>query len=250
MQKFEFFKSLGFTDYESKTINSLINLKSATPKQIHEQSGVPQNKLYSILKKFEKLGIISQLPTEPKKYKLINLRTFINNKIKQKENTLKQLKKDSKNLQDLKELDEKFLFSLIKGQQAIMNKLAENNIKVKKEILSVQRNWKVWGEGLRQMQTAVNNGVDVKIIGVINDETKKRAGEWKKLGCKIKAYNRKFGEFPLRFAIFDNKEARITIGKPEIPDPKDYLTIWTTSKPLIAILRKQFLEMWKKSDSF
>jgi hypothetical protein len=131
-----------------------------------------------------------------------------------------------------------------------MNKLAENNPKVKKEILSVQRNWKVWGEGLRAMQETIKKGVKVKIIGEINQETKKRAQEWKQVGCKIKAYNKKFGEYPLRFSIFDNKEARITIGKPEIQNPEDYITIWTTSQPFIAILRKQFIEMWTESEKF
>ena len=49
--------------------------------------------------------------------------------------------------------------------------------------------------------------------------------------------------------IFDGKEARITIGKPEIPDLENYITIWTKSKPLVNILRKQFSEMWKESET-
>jgi len=60
-----------------------------------------------------------------------------------------------------------------------------------------------------------------------------------------RAYNNSFGEYPLRFTIYDNSEARITLGKPEISDPKDYITIWTKSKPLINILRSQFMNMWK-----
>jgi len=250
MEKLEFFKSLGFTEYESKTLISLFKLKTATPKQINTDSGVPQNKLYQIFKKFEKLGIVASLPLEPKKYQLINLKTFIANKIKQKEDHLNKLKKDSKNLNNLQQKEQEFLFFLIKGQRAIMNKIAEHNLKVKKEILGVQRNWKIWGMGLREMQKTIKKGIKVKMIGVINKETEKRANEWKKIGGEIKAHNNKFGESPLRFTIFDNKEARITFGKPEVSDSKDYITIWTTSKPLIAILRKQFFDMWKQCKSF
>ncbi len=97
------------------------------------------------------------------------------------------------------------------------------------------------------MKKAIKKGVEVKMIGIINDETKEKVLEWKKIGCKIKAYNEKFGQYPLRFTIFDNKEARITIGKPEISDPKDYITIWTKSKPLINTLRAQFMNMWNNS---
>ena len=88
------------------------------------------------------------------------------------------------------------------------------------------------------------------MIGVINDETKKRALEWKKTGCKIKAYNKMFGENPLRFTIFDNKEARLNIGKPEITNPDNYLTIWTKSPALINTLRRQFESMWKECENF
>lgn len=250
MDKTTFFQQLGFSEYESKALASFIKLKSGTPKQINEDSNVPQNKLYQIIKKFENLGILSIIPGETKRYKLINIQTFIRNKIKEKENQIKQLKQSSKNLESINEKEQEFVFQLIKGQRTIMNKLAEHNIKVKKEILGVQRNWKVWGEGLRAMQKTIRKGVKVKIIGTINPETQKRAKEWKSIGCEVHAYNTKFGEHPLRFTIFDNKEARITIGKPEIANPEEYITIWTTSKPLIATLKKQFTDMWKNSKKF
>lgn len=248
MNKPEFFKSLDFTDYESKTLSSLLQLGTATPKQIYLDSQVPQNKLYSILKKFINLGLVAQIPSEPKKYKIVNLQTHIENKIKQKQLTLKLLKEDSKKIKE--PADKDFVFSLIKSQQAIMDQLAEHNPKVKKEIFGVQGNWKLWAKGLRQVQDCVKRGIDVRLIGIINNETKKRAIEYKKIKCKVKAFNKNFSEYPLRFTIFDNKTARITFGKPEIKNPKDYITIWTTSKPLIAILRREFLNMWKQCKNF
>lgn len=250
MDKHEFFRFLGFTQYETNILISLIKLKVATPKEISLNSGVPQNKLYQILSKFEKEGILSQLPSDTKKYKLINLKSFIDIKLNEKEKNLKELKDNSKKIDDINENEEEFIFSLIKGQKGIMNKLGEKNLEVKKEILGVQRNWKIWGTGLNNMKKAIKKGVEVKMIGVINEETKERALEWKKIGCKIKIYNPKFGQFPLRFTIFDNKEARITIGKPEIQNPEDYITIWTKSKPIINILRLQFMNMWEECEKF
>jgi sugar-specific transcriptional regulator TrmB len=249
MDRIEFFKDLGFQEYEAKTLSSLIKLKSANPKEICLDSGVPQNKLYSILKKFEKLGILSMIPSEPKKYQLINIKSFVKEKIKEREEKLKILKKDSGNLEEIKEEDRQSIFSLIKGQKAIMDKLAETNREVKKEILGVQRNWKIWGEGLRAMQDAVKKGVDVRLIGTVDENNINKVKEWEKIGCKIKAYNKKFGDYPLRFSIFDGKYARITIGKPEIQNPEEYITIWTDSKALVRMLKNQFNEMWKNSES-
>ena len=92
------------------------------------------------------------------------------------------MQKGANNFKDIEEHDEKNMFSIIKGQRAIMNKLADNNSRVKKEILGVQRNWKVWGEGLRTIKNIVSGGVKVRFIGIINEETKKRALEWKETG--------------------------------------------------------------------
>jgi len=250
MNRQEFFSKLGFSEYESKVLSSFSNLQKATAKEISDDSGVPQNKLYQIIKKFELLGLLSLIPGKSKKYELINLETFIQRKISEKESCLKSLKENSKKIKTMKNSEDEFSFSLLKGQKAVMDKIAENNLKVKKEILGVQRNWQVWGEGLRAMQTAIKHGVKVKQIGIINSETEKRAKEWKSVGCEIKKFNSKFGDFPLRFSIFDNKEARITLGKPEISKPEDYITLWTTSKPLIALLKKQFEIMWKESEKY
>ncbi|MFH1802541.1 MAG: helix-turn-helix domain-containing protein [archaeon] len=249
MDKESFFRSLGLMVYEAKVLCSLSRLKRVDVKGLGEDSGVPKNKIYSIIGNFEKQGLVEMLPGETKRYRLLNLKTFVSERVKEKEKELEEVKRNAKDVEKLKESGSEFVFSLIKGQRAIMDKLAEHNPTVKKEIFGVQRNWKVWGEGLREMKKATRKGVDVRIIGVVTDETKKRAVEWKKAGVKIKAYNENYGPYPLRFTVFDNKEARITIGKPEIQDPKDYITVWTKSKPLIAILRKQFMEMWKNSAS-
>ena len=250
MDRIDFLKSLDFTEYESKAISSLLSLGIATPKQISLNSGVPQNKLYPLIKKLEKESLLSLVPAETKKYKLLNFKTNISKRISDKESRLKEIKSLSKEIEQIEEPNNEALISIVKSQEAIMEKLSEQNNKVKHEILGVQRNWKVWAGGLREMEKSIKSGVKVKLIGVINDETLPRAKEWKSLGCKIRKFNNKFGQFPLRFTIFDNKEARLTIGKPEIQDPKDYITIWTKSKPLIVMLRKQFMEMWDSSEKF
>jgi sugar-specific transcriptional regulator TrmB len=246
MGREDFFIGLGMTDYESKAISSLSRIGSASAKEISLDSGVPQNKLYSILNNFEKKGLLSRIPSDTKKYRLINLKGFVDRTIRRRQKELDLLKGESDKIEDLAD-EEPAVFSLIKGQRAIMNKLAETNLKVEKEILGVQRNWKIWGEGLRAMKEAVKRGVVVKQIGVINEETWKRAKEWKEVGVKIRGYNEKFGEYPLRFSVIDNKYARITVGKPEIQDPKEYITIWTDSKALVRMLRNQFMKMWKES---
>jgi sugar-specific transcriptional regulator TrmB len=250
MNNFELFKDLGFTDYETKVLCSFVKLKKASPKELSLDSGVPRNKIYSILGNFEKENLIEILQVEPKKYRLIDLEGFVKEKIKEKENKVRELRKVSANLEKSSFIEDKFVFSLIRGQKAIMNKLVEINKTASKEILGVQRNWKYWGGGIRAMEESVKRGVKVKFIGVVDNKTIDKVKEWKKIGVKIRAYNRKFGEYPLRFSVFDGKYARITIGKPEVSHGKDYITILTDSKPLVRMLRNQFMQMWKECEKF
>lgn len=249
MDRVKFFRELRFTEYEAKVLSSFVKLGAASPKEISVDCEVPQNKLYSILNKFELDGIVCQVPSSSKKYKLINLKTCIDERINEREAVLKDLKKGIKEIGKMKEPEEEFSFSLIRGQRAIMNQLAEQNAKSSKEVFGVQRNWRYWAEGIRQMEKTIKKGADVRMIGVVNEETWKRAKEWKKVGCKLRKYNGKFGEFPLRFSVFDGNVARITIGRPEIKERKDYITIWTDSKPLVRMLRNQFLQMWKECEN-
>src|SRR3989344_8681735 len=161
MDKITFFKELGFSEYEAKALASLIKLKTASAKQISFESGVPQNKLYAILKQFEHEGIISYLPKEKKVYQVINFKTYIQEKIKQKEVQIKKLKKQSQEIDTNTDCEE-FIFSLLKGQKTIINKLAEHNAKVKKEILGVQRNWKLTGQNLQALKKSISKGVNIK----------------------------------------------------------------------------------------
>ena len=48
MKRSDFFKDLGFSDYESKLLASFVKLKTVEVKELSLDSGVPRNKIYSI----------------------------------------------------------------------------------------------------------------------------------------------------------------------------------------------------------
>ena len=68
-------------------------------------------------------------------------------------------------------------------------------------------------------------------------------------GAKIRIFNeKKFGPLLPRISIIDGEIARLTIGKPEVKEEKDYLTLWTESQAFAQMLKTHFMNMWRESE--
>jgi hypothetical protein len=63
--------SLGLTNNESKTYLALLSLGICDARQLCEQSGVPSSKIYTIIEKFELLGLVEVQQSKPAKFKAL-----------------------------------------------------------------------------------------------------------------------------------------------------------------------------------
>jgi sugar-specific transcriptional regulator TrmB len=61
-------KKLGFTEYEAKAYISLVGFGMATAREIHEHSGVPQGRIYSVLKSLSDKNYIEIQEGNPSYY--------------------------------------------------------------------------------------------------------------------------------------------------------------------------------------
>ena len=66
----------------------------------------------------------------------------------------------------------------------------------------------------------------------------------------FESYTELFGDLLPRISIFDQKTARITVGKHEIKNSKEYLTTIIESQACVNILRIHFLQMWDNGIEF
>ena len=240
----EVLKKLGFTEYEAKTYLALAKLKIASISEIAAVSKVPRNKVYEALKKLEEKGKVVSLPISPRKYKINDIETLredVKDLSKKVSDLIKKVKRKS-NVDEFKEL-----FWIIKGKKNIIEKLAIQNTKTEKEILACNRLTRIIPKNIAIMRKAIERGVKVKIICEFDKKNIEVYKEWIKTGAKIRVFNKKlFGPLLPRITIFDGKVARFTIGKPEIQNEDNYITLWTESKAFAQMLRKHFMNMWKK----
>ncbi|MDD4126790.1 MAG: TrmB family transcriptional regulator [Methanomicrobium sp.] len=64
----ETLKKLGFTEYEARAYISLVGFGMATAREIHENSGVPQGRIYSVLKSLSDRNFIEFQEGNPSYY--------------------------------------------------------------------------------------------------------------------------------------------------------------------------------------
>lgn len=243
MDEVQLLKKLGLTEYESRAYTALAKLGPANIKEIVRESKLPRNKTYEALEKLEQKNRVISLPVSPKKYKIANPELF-REEIKELESSMNEL---IKLITQPKKDEHKDLFWMIKGQKATMERILSENEKCEKEIAFCSNLSRPMYKNMRILEQTLKRGVNVKIICKYKKENESLYKEYLKMGAKLRVFNEKeFGPLLPRIGIFDNKTARLTIGRPEVKNEEEYITLWTESKAFSQMLKKHFMNMWKQ----
>lgn len=232
---------IGLTDYEAKTYLSLLRLGSVTVKDIQSQCQVPKNKIYESLNQMIRKGIIENVPTIPKRYKINNISSLYT-LLEEREQQLKEIRSNVKELEKLKTTtlqSNTELVWIVYGDMAFKNKLKEATIKLKQECLMVVNQLKYDPVLLRLTKEAIKSkGIKVKVL--YNSGTIQNIHRWKTIGCTIKKLE---NAEDMTFSVFDNFLCRLTIQRSNPHNP----TLWIESPIFIQTLKERFEMLWKKS---
>ncbi len=247
----ELLRTIDLSEYEIKVFLALNRLTNSTATLIAKLSKVPRNKTYEVLEKLKNKGFVMELPTIPKKFQISNLEK-IKEVIKDNQERLIRLEQESNNLilklSQQKLLTSKEPLTIIKGQKNIVQKITAETAKAETEVLACFRSFFDSATNFRTIKEVIDKRVKVRFIGAYNSENESKIKRLLELGVEFRIYDEKlFGPHGTRFSVIDNKAARITIGKPEIKDSEEYLSIWIESPSLINLLKREFENMWKKS---
>lgn len=249
----ETLKNFGLSENESKVFLTLLRLKIATAKEIELNTNIPLNKIYGIIEKLKNKQLANYVSVNPKKVSLINPESYLKKSISEKKAEFAKIELQTNNLIKIansKPQDFHDSFLIIKGQDKILDKILEENTKAKKGILSCHGSFKVFKNALHITKEGVTRGIEHKMLGNITTDTLERAKKYKSIGVKIKMLDKKFENNPLRFTVFDEKKVRITIGRPEIQNKSDYLTLWIESESFAKVMKRVFEQLWNESKEF
>jgi HTH-type transcriptional regulator, sugar sensing transcriptional regulator len=85
-------QSLGLTEYESKAYLALLSLGICDARQLCIQSGVPSSKIYTIMEKFELLGLVEVQQSKPAKFNALEPSLGVERLVKNKERQILSIK--------------------------------------------------------------------------------------------------------------------------------------------------------------
>ncbi|MFH0715050.1 MAG: helix-turn-helix domain-containing protein, partial [Candidatus Diapherotrites archaeon] len=99
----QFLADLGLTEYEAKTLSTLFKLKETEAPEISRVAQVPKTRVYDVLDRLTKKGLVIEIFGRPKKYRVVEPKEALDVLVKRKKEEVKALEEKSSELKALAE---------------------------------------------------------------------------------------------------------------------------------------------------
>lgn len=242
----EVLEEMGLNAYEIDAYLALLKGEEMTAMQISKTASVPYSKIYEVLNSLKSKGWIKSSETRPFKYYPVppfEATQFTKLKFEDKftkwENTVAEALQP---LYEKHELVERPDILILRGQQAVFNKLEEAFVKASKEIVVAAPKFakSIMMTATSLLGNGLKKSVNIKLMVAGSSD------EWlflKKLSAvtDFRFRDHMFGGG----VIVDGKEALLFLG-----EDKPSLIIWSNHIGLVGFAREYFEFLWDSSTKF
>jgi len=258
-------QSLGLTEYETRTYLSLLSLGIADARTLCSDSNVPSSKIYSIMDKFQLMGLAVIQQSKPVKFRALDPSVGLMKLMGNREKEINTLKETLPLLQselekiyssgDEKLVRSKNFFNLEFGMKNHVQKHLLHLANARSEILSYFETTclngaRIYGQAVKQeiVRNIVGNGIKSKIIFGVKDR-KLIDGFVKGLPEHTNIQARVTEQIHAPFHVIDGKNVITVIDNPLFKDGRiaslfamdstlakelheGYRSLWDSAKPL------------------
>ena len=236
---------MGLNAYEIDAYIALLEQGQLTALEISEQTKVPYSKMYEVLNSLKEKGWIKNTETRPFKYYPVpplEATRFTKLRLEDKYQSWENTVSDSlQPLYEKRELVERPDMLILRGQQAVLNKIEEVLIKATKEIVIAAPEFAKPVIALAEplLGNRLKRTVSVKLMATGKKD------DWLFIK-KFSALN----ELRIRDHMFgggiiaDGKEAMLFLG-----EDKPSLVIWSNHVGLVGFAREYFQFLWASSET-
>ncbi len=235
---------LGLTEYESKTLTSLLKLSEAKAPDISREAQVPKTRVYDVLDKLVEKDLIIEIQGRPKRYRAREPEKVFLELLNGKKHEIKSLERETSDLNARlgtgigeEEAGEKVL--KVKEKQDFVRILAQEIAKAKDSVLAFTELAPKHSALRNAIAQAKENNVNIKMLHALEDSEIAKA---KELGVEMKKSLHNMEAF-----IIDGKKLVLALSDFKKPKPEYHFAIWNDS-PMIEPLSIHFSKLWNAGE--
>jgi len=237
---FELLQRLGLTEYESKTLTSLIKLNEAKAPDVSREAQVPKTRVYDVLDKLVERDLIIEIQGRPKKYRVRETDRVFNELLNRKKSELKTLESETLELQqrlgrEFKEEQAGEKVLKVKDRQDFVRILAQEIQKANNSVIAFTEETPKHSAMLKAINEARQRNVKVKVLHGLPEE---ELGELSRAGVEVKKAQHSIEAF-----IIDDKKLVLALSDLKKEKPEYHFTIWVEA-PIIPMLKSHFDRNW------
>lgn len=238
-------EGLGLTEYEAKTLDALFRLAEAEAPEISRRAQVPKTRVYDVLDRLTKKGLIIEIYGRPKKYKVVEAGSVFSKLIEEKKAELAGLEHSAERIRGMlsgsaaedtcervMKVKDRSDFMRILGQEI---DTARNSVVVLADLRKEHNIIKT------HVKNALDRNIELRLISRISEESKRLAKEFSDYGVKMREC-----EHGMHAYVIDGKKVVLSLSDFSQERPEYHFTIWPENRPLAEAITNYFNECWKK----
>ncbi len=237
-------EELGLTEYESKTLSTLFNLKESEAPEVSRTAQVPKTRVYDVLDKLIERGLIIEISGRPKRYRVIEPSEAIDLLLSSKKQEIVQLEERASKLKDyvsgLGEEAEK------SGEKVMRVKDRRDFNKILAQELEKAENQVVAFTSLKDdathLEPAVKKAREKNVaFKVVNHFPSEAAKRLTKHGVDMKHFSHGLDAY-----LIDDKKVILALNNFNEEKPEYHFMIWNDNKGLNSALTHYFDKVWER----
>ncbi len=246
MQLSALLDDLDLNSYEKAAIVFLAGATSAGATAISKGAMIPQGRIYSVLASLHTKGIVEIAPTNPKTYKIDDIKEALNRFLQQRATAIEELKNGLGRLEKTAKRDAALAapsVTMYSGRDEHLRALISLKDRARKVILQIAPLFISNFAGRASVLKAIRRGVKVKVITrSVTPANRHNIVEVMKAGAEVRTLA---SPDMISTCIVDSNE--FLIGMQDYSRAEERLAIQSINKAVLGVLEKAFWKEWKKA---
>ncbi|PSP82798.1 TrmB family transcriptional regulator [Halobacteriales archaeon QS_6_64_34] len=233
---------LGLTEYEARTLVTLVRIGTGTAKDIADADGVPRTRVYDAAETLQNMGLVDVQHATPQRYTVISRDAIVSKLDLSRKNTIEGVAEKLGRLDTTEPATEQFGTWTVAGHDAVNQRVQEFIDEADDELIYLTVDEYLTEDNLDTLRNADDRGLDI-YIGGISDDVQGRIQDAVPSATLFETL-REWADTPAGTLLITDKQTALVSVRVEEVETKDTeeVAIWGTGhrNSLVVVLRAIF----------